>query len=462
MMLEHHHLLAMIGKAERGPVAIEAIRKFGAVYLMAVGGAAYLVSKAIRGSRVVAFGDLGMEAIYEFDVKDMPVTVAVDARGNSIHHTAPKDVAGEDRQDPGDRRVAQGAGAAPPADGPRPQMARSVLFQRVACLRNTFPRFSIARPCRRGAGPAGRGRGPAPARRARSSRSPWRSPGPPVRRCPTRAVAGRRRAAGGPAERVRGVEVRPAARRGARGRDHRHARRDPALRLADARRRAPRRAQLPRHQRPQLRVRGRARLRPHGRLQRADPAARRRPPHQRHALRPGAARHRRPRRHGPGRACGDRARRRLLALRQQRVLRRHQPRHAPRPRRRRRRSVAAGRYPADVRRAHHRGRPRRQRRANTCSRPPPARTSGDRSLYFPAFQDVNGGIASDDDADRWVKALAKWRTGGFSLSAVYDQRTKQRADRAVQRDLRRRAEPDDRHARVARRPLRRRRRPAAT
>jgi fumarate hydratase class I len=90
MMLEHHHLLAMIGKAERGPVAIEAIRKFGAVYLMAVGGAAYLVSKAIRGSRVVAFGDLGMEAIYEFDVKDMPVTVAVDARGNSIHHTAPK------------------------------------------------------------------------------------------------------------------------------------------------------------------------------------------------------------------------------------------------------------------------------------------------------------------------------------------------------------------------------------
>ncbi|MBK9114681.1 MAG: fumarate hydratase [Betaproteobacteria bacterium] len=91
MMLEHHGLLAMIGKAERGPVAIEAIRKFGAVYLMAVGGAAYLVSKAIRASRVVAFADLGMEAIYEFDVKDMPVTVAVDARGTSIHHTAPKE-----------------------------------------------------------------------------------------------------------------------------------------------------------------------------------------------------------------------------------------------------------------------------------------------------------------------------------------------------------------------------------
>jgi fumarate hydratase class I len=91
LMLEHHGLVAMIGKAERGPVAIEAIRKFGAVYLMAVGGAAYLVSKAIRSSRVVAFADLGMEAIYEFDVKDMPVTVAVDARGNSVHHSAPKE-----------------------------------------------------------------------------------------------------------------------------------------------------------------------------------------------------------------------------------------------------------------------------------------------------------------------------------------------------------------------------------
>jgi len=90
MMLDRCGLLAMIGKAERGPVAIEAIKKHGAVYLMAVGGAAYLVSKAIRASRVVAFGDLGMEAIYEFDVKDMPVTVAVDARGNSVHHTAPK------------------------------------------------------------------------------------------------------------------------------------------------------------------------------------------------------------------------------------------------------------------------------------------------------------------------------------------------------------------------------------
>ncbi len=90
MMLSRTGLIAMIGKAERGPTAIESIRKHGAAYLMAVGGAAYLVSKAIKASRVVAFGDLGMEAIYEFEVKDMPVTVAVDARGASVHHTAPK------------------------------------------------------------------------------------------------------------------------------------------------------------------------------------------------------------------------------------------------------------------------------------------------------------------------------------------------------------------------------------
>jgi fumarate hydratase, class I len=91
MMLAKTGLIAMIGKAERGPVAIDAIRKHGAAYLMAVGGAAYLVSKAIRSSRVVAFGDLGMEAIYEFTMKDMPVTVAVDARGTSVHHTAPRE-----------------------------------------------------------------------------------------------------------------------------------------------------------------------------------------------------------------------------------------------------------------------------------------------------------------------------------------------------------------------------------
>ena len=89
MMLEQG-LIAMIGKAERGPVAIDAIKKHQSAYLMAVGGAAYLVSKAIRGAKVVAFEDLGMEAIYEFEVKDMPVTVAVDATGESVHATGPK------------------------------------------------------------------------------------------------------------------------------------------------------------------------------------------------------------------------------------------------------------------------------------------------------------------------------------------------------------------------------------
>ncbi len=80
----------MIGKAERGPVAIEAIRNNKSAYLMAVGGAAYLVSKAIKHAEVVAFADLGMEAIYEFDVVDMPVTVAVDSKGESVHNTEPK------------------------------------------------------------------------------------------------------------------------------------------------------------------------------------------------------------------------------------------------------------------------------------------------------------------------------------------------------------------------------------
>ena len=90
-MLARTGLIAMVGKAERGPVAIEAIRKHRAAYLMAVGGAAYLVAKAIRASRVVAFADLGMEAIYEFDVRDMPVTVAVDASGASVHETGPRE-----------------------------------------------------------------------------------------------------------------------------------------------------------------------------------------------------------------------------------------------------------------------------------------------------------------------------------------------------------------------------------
>ena len=89
MMLGKTGLIAMVGKAERGPEAIASIRKHKAAYLMAVGGSAYLVSKAIRSSRVVAFGDLGMEAIYEFEVRDMPVTVAVDARGESVHETGP-------------------------------------------------------------------------------------------------------------------------------------------------------------------------------------------------------------------------------------------------------------------------------------------------------------------------------------------------------------------------------------
>src|SRR5712671_7123412 len=89
MMLGKTGLVAMIGKGERGPAAIEAIRKHKAASLIAVGGAAYLVAKAIRKSRVLAFGDLGMEAIYEFEVKDMPVTVAVDANGTSVHQTVP-------------------------------------------------------------------------------------------------------------------------------------------------------------------------------------------------------------------------------------------------------------------------------------------------------------------------------------------------------------------------------------
>ncbi|MBD8899762.1 fumarate hydratase [Rhodanobacter sp. DHG33] len=84
-------LLGMVGKAERGPGAIEAIKKHRSVYLMAVGGAAYLVSKAIKASRVVGFADLGMEAIYEFEVQDMPVTVAVDSAGTSVHQTGPKE-----------------------------------------------------------------------------------------------------------------------------------------------------------------------------------------------------------------------------------------------------------------------------------------------------------------------------------------------------------------------------------
>ena len=91
MMLAKTGLIAMIGKSERGPTGIEAIKKHKAAYLMAVGGAAYLVSKAIKSAKVLGFADLGMEAIYEFEVTDMPVTVAVDAQGTSVHETGPRE-----------------------------------------------------------------------------------------------------------------------------------------------------------------------------------------------------------------------------------------------------------------------------------------------------------------------------------------------------------------------------------
>jgi fumarate hydratase class I len=90
-MLERTGLLGMIGKAERGPQAIAAIARHGSVYLIATGGAAYLVSKAIRAARVIAFPELGMEAVYEFEVEDMPVTVAVDSRGDSVHSSGPQE-----------------------------------------------------------------------------------------------------------------------------------------------------------------------------------------------------------------------------------------------------------------------------------------------------------------------------------------------------------------------------------
>ncbi|MYJ74922.1 MAG: hypothetical protein F4089_07375, partial [Gammaproteobacteria bacterium] len=89
-MLEQTGLLGMIGKAERGPVAVDAIRDLGAVSLIAVGGAAYLIARAITKSTRLAFEDLGMEAIYEFEVKDMPVTVSVDSLGESVHVTGPQ------------------------------------------------------------------------------------------------------------------------------------------------------------------------------------------------------------------------------------------------------------------------------------------------------------------------------------------------------------------------------------
>ena len=90
-MLAGTGMLGSIGKSERGAEAVETIKRHKGVHLIAVGGAAYLVAKAIRGARVVAFDDLGMEAVREFDVKDMPVTVAVDASGNAVHESGPRE-----------------------------------------------------------------------------------------------------------------------------------------------------------------------------------------------------------------------------------------------------------------------------------------------------------------------------------------------------------------------------------
>ena len=138
MMLAKTGLVAMIGKAERGPSAIEAIRKHRAAYLMAVGGAAYLVSKAIRSSRVVAFGDLGMEAIYEFEVKDMPVTVAVDANGTSVHETGPARMAAAHRQDSGDGRMSE--------VGERHEAVPPAIAAPLSCA-TTASRRSTCRAC---------------------------------------------------------------------------------------------------------------------------------------------------------------------------------------------------------------------------------------------------------------------------------------------------------------------------
>jgi fumarate hydratase class I len=89
-LLDKTGLIGMIGKAERGPRALESIRRHKAVYLIATGGAAYLVSRSILSAKIVAWPELGMEAVYEFEVRDMPVTVAVDSRGQSVHHSGPK------------------------------------------------------------------------------------------------------------------------------------------------------------------------------------------------------------------------------------------------------------------------------------------------------------------------------------------------------------------------------------
>ncbi len=139
-MLEQTGLLGMVGKAERGPAAIQAIKDNKAVYLMAVGGAAYLVSKAIKKSTTLAFADLGMEAIYEFEVEDMPVTVAVDSNGTAVHETGPREWK-QRIAETGYSQASLGATMAEPS-----RLRRLLLF--------TFPWQPQLRPSRRNCSPA--------------------------------------------------------------------------------------------------------------------------------------------------------------------------------------------------------------------------------------------------------------------------------------------------------------------
>ena len=136
MMLEQTGLISMIGKSERGPVAIEAIKDNKSAYLMAVGGAAYLVAKAIKSAKVVGFADLGMEAIYEFDVENMPVTVAVDSSGTQRSQHRPAGMADQDRQDSGRVPDSRDAPPAHPAGNPNtrpPGSWRRFFFCRGQC-----------------------------------------------------------------------------------------------------------------------------------------------------------------------------------------------------------------------------------------------------------------------------------------------------------------------------------------
>jgi fumarate hydratase class I len=143
MMLEQTGLIAMIGKSERGPVAIEAIKKHKSAYLMAVGGAAYLVSKAIKHAKVVGFEDLGMEAIYEFDVVDMPVTVAVDAGGTSAHITGP--ASGRKRLPPANSRALKWPVRNRPAAACIKNRLRAVFWVPAHTFQRSRPPEKIAR-----------------------------------------------------------------------------------------------------------------------------------------------------------------------------------------------------------------------------------------------------------------------------------------------------------------------------